>query len=482
MKKLIIYILSGLFCITLCQQVCAQGTFHFIYFSDTNDSEVGKSSEEANRYFINNFIPLIQKHTGMAIKKYICYGSDFARSKLNGVLSSLSTNSDDVIFFYYTGHGYNNGTNDFPVLTLGLRSDDINTRTKSLLSIYNTLRAKPHRLLFVGAEACNAVYQTRQVKGNYTAGYDVFEGENTKIRTLFRESSGDYLISSSKKGQKSFCPLGGLGYFSLAFRDALDSRSGGTTWSSFLNSVSEKAMDYADRYAAETQQPQWLSGAYSDSKAKIAQKPSSSYLSISPQSVSFSASGGTKTFSISASGSWYVSVDTDSWGILTKSGSTLTLRVSENNSSGSRSDYFKIKCGEKEVKVSITQKGKTHTAPTSKSIQVVTEISWMVGYVTYTGLMVIYTDNIGIFKIISPSVIIQDAYFNNPGTGYTYFSCSNPRYANGSPATGYFADNFVVSPNGQMYACDAAGVSSMMVAYNIINPNYWQTKLNYYGL
>ena len=274
------------FILFLSHLVCAQGTFHFVYFSDTNDSEVGKSSEEANRYFINNFLPLVKKQTGMEVKKYAYYGSDFTRSKLNSVLSSLSTNKDDVIFFYYTGHGYNDDTNDFPILTLGLRGDDLNTRTKPLLTVYNTLRSKPHRLLFVGAEACNSVYKTRQVSGSIVSGYDVFEGENTKIRKLFLESSGDYLISSSKKNQKSYCPLGGMGYFSTAFRDAIDSREGGNTWTSFLNLVASNTFEYAEKYAAEDQQPQWLTGEYKDSKAKIVEKETAANAQIKSISVS----------------------------------------------------------------------------------------------------------------------------------------------------------------------------------------------------
>ena len=243
------------------------GTLHFIYFSDTNDSEIGKSSEEANRYFIYNFLPTVKANTSMNVKSYCFYGSDFQRSKLNGVINSLQTNSNDAIFFFYTGHGFNEDHNDFPTLTLGLRSDAITSRTKSLLSVYNSLRSKPHRFLLVMAESCNAVYGSRSQSGNYTGNYDAYEGDNTNLRKLFEQTSGDYLMSSSVKGEKSFCPTGSLGYFTRGFRDALDERTSSFSITSFLDKVAHKTTKYAADYAAEDQHPQWLSGGYVDGKS-----------------------------------------------------------------------------------------------------------------------------------------------------------------------------------------------------------------------
>lgn len=288
-------ILCLFLCVAFCSGVYAQSkTLHFIYFADTNDSEVGKSSEEANRYFINNFIPMVKQNTTLNVKTYCFYGQDFQKNKLNSVINDLQTNSNDAIFFYYTGHGFNQDSNDFPTLTLGLRGDALSSRTKPLLDIYNTLRGKPHRLLMVIAEACNAVYGSRSNAGNYTGSYDAFEGDNTKLQTLFAESSGDYLMSSSKKGQRSFCPTGGLGYFTRGFKDALDERTSSFSVSSFLNKIAINTTKYAGDYAAEEQHPQWLSGVYSDGKSK---KPS-----LTPSGSTKKASGEFDDVNIETSG------------------------------------------------------------------------------------------------------------------------------------------------------------------------------------
>ena len=138
--------------------------FHFIYFSDTNDSEIGRSSEEANRYFLNNFIPQLKQSTGLEVVEHVFTGGRFNRDFLDAAIKFLPSRNDDVIFFYYSGHGYNDGSSQFPLMTLGLRGDDLEKRKKPVVEVYEALRKRPHKLLVVMAEACNAVYASRGVK------------------------------------------------------------------------------------------------------------------------------------------------------------------------------------------------------------------------------------------------------------------------------------------------------------------------------
>lgn len=264
-------------------QRAAGQTFNFIYFSDTNDSRIGKNSEEANRYFLNNFIPQLKKSTGLEVWQRVYTGGSFSRDNLERALDGLSTDGDDIIFFYYSGHGYNDGSSIFPTMTLGLQGDDLGSRTKRILDVYNQLRRKPHKLLVVIAEACNAVYSTRGVKGNAVVSYDAYEGNNDNYYELFRNSSGDYLMSSCRQGQKSWSPMGGLSYFATAFRDAIDERRTSVTWPVFLDAVASKTRSYVDRYAGETQQPQWISGGYSGRATTATARPKGGITSVTQE-------------------------------------------------------------------------------------------------------------------------------------------------------------------------------------------------------
>ena len=79
----------------------------------------------------------------MDTKSYIYEEMAISPSRLNAVISSLSTSPDDVILFYYTGHGFNNGSNDYPTLTLGRDGEELEVRKKDLLDVYNSPAVKP---------------------------------------------------------------------------------------------------------------------------------------------------------------------------------------------------------------------------------------------------------------------------------------------------------------------------------------------------
>ena len=88
----------------------------------------------------------------------------------------------------------------------------------------------------------------------------------------------------------------------------------------------------------------------------------SSSFSVSKNDLSFNSYGGTETITVSSRSTWSISVNTNSWGHLTRSGNTLTLKVDANTSTTSRTDYFKLKSGNQEVRVNITQAGSQYNS------------------------------------------------------------------------------------------------------------------------
>ena len=130
-------------------------------------------------------------------------------------------------------------------------------------------------------------------------------------------------------------------------------------------------------------------------KQPVKSTSKSHYFSISSQYVSLGANGGNRTFTVSSSAAWKISVNTASWGHLSRSGNTLYLRVDANNSSSSRTDYFTISSGSKSIRVDISQgKGNSLTVSSeslsfpssggSQTITVNSSSSWRIGTGTYS--------------------------------------------------------------------------------------------------
>ena len=141
--------------------------------------------------------------------------------------------------------------------------------------------------------------------------------------------------------------------------------------------------------------PKVVSTAPKQSQKKPVKSTSKkSYFSISSQYASFGSDGGNRTFTVSSSAAWKISVNTANWGHLSRSGNTLYLRVDANNSSSSRTDYFIISSGSKSIRVDISQ-GKRNSltvsteslsfsyAGGSQTISVNSSSSWKIGTKTY---------------------------------------------------------------------------------------------------
>lgn len=144
-----------------------------------------------------------------------------------------------------------------------------------------------------------------------------------------------------------------------------------------------------------TNKPKVVSTAPKQSQKQPVKSASKrSYFSISSQYVSFGSDGGNRTFTVSSSAAWKISVNTANWGHLSRSGNTLYLRVDANNSSSSRTDYFTISSGSKSIRVDISQ-GKRNSltvsteslsfssAGGSRTITVNSSSSWKIGTKTY---------------------------------------------------------------------------------------------------
>lgn len=244
-------------------------TVHFMLFAATNDADLGTAAENVKKYFTYTFVPSLRNNSGMSVSANYYCGSDFSKSKLESVLGNLYSNSNDVIIFYFYGHGFNDcrpscpNPNNYPTITLGTNAGPINPRMKSELDIFNTLRAKPHKLLITIAECCN-----RCMGGSCSSIPDIIPNpvvdlSAQKIRQLF-SATGDYIVSSSSKGEYSFS--GNMGFFTNGFKSALEeelssSNQGYPSWTSVFNNAASKTTAMAGKHNFEggkcVQHPQW---------------------------------------------------------------------------------------------------------------------------------------------------------------------------------------------------------------------------------
>lgn len=98
-----------------------------------------------------------------------------------------------------------------------------------------------------------------------------------------------------------------------------------------------------------------INNGYKSVNIGISQSGKSAYLNVSASDVSFSSDGGTRTIYVDANCDWAINVPTASWGSLSKTGNSITIKINPNNSYSQRTDYFTIKGGGIQRRINITQ-------------------------------------------------------------------------------------------------------------------------------
>ncbi len=167
-------------------------------------------------------------------------------------------------------------------------------------------------------------------------------------------------------------------------------KSSGSRESTIEVSVTANTSETSDRTATITVQGEGITAkTVSVSQARKEPDP---FLTVSPTSLTFDATSGSKSFTISSNVSWTVKSD-QSWCTVNKSsgsnGASVTVSVTSSTNSSSRSATITVSGGGKQTTVSVTQKG-TYTltvSPTkltftsnggSQSVSVSSNDSWTV--------------------------------------------------------------------------------------------------------
>ncbi|MBT6927911.1 MAG: caspase family protein [Waddliaceae bacterium] len=178
-------------------------TLHAIIAADTSDYYIGSACLR-DFVAINIHVHTIANVTGLDIEEHVFYGTDFKPFDIVDTLRDLECSDDDVIVFYFSGHGFNTEERPsiWPVLDFkfhGLAVDDV-------VDIINSKKA---RFSLIFNDCCNSI-----IPENYTPPYvgqvitkaSPYRNYITLInnyRALFLETEGVIITSSSSPGERS---------------------------------------------------------------------------------------------------------------------------------------------------------------------------------------------------------------------------------------------------------------------------------------
>ena len=245
-------------------QINASGqTLHSIVIADTYDKQLegpcfsDKETVLAELATISQVLNL--KHSNKEIQ-----GEEFKIENIISSISNISCSNNDVLFFYYTGHGARSKVNNskWPQMSINLYDiDDKSEYYLSLQKVIELLEAKKPRLLIVVADCCNnisnVVLPDISVKGQTTVKDD---NKLTEVyKNLFLKPKGKVIVSSSGPGQFSIAYADQASVFTLNYFKSIAAALNGNikaNWTSVLE-ISKTLTSKQASLAGQNQTPQY---------------------------------------------------------------------------------------------------------------------------------------------------------------------------------------------------------------------------------
>jgi len=251
-------------------------TIHWLTFIDTTDESVGSWDANTRQILYARWINIVNAslaEEGYNVNPIDIYGNATSPQKCKEVVNDLRCGSEDIIVFYYIGHGTENtGASKYPLMLLASSNPNLFV---PLSWVHNTLKSKGARLTISIGMCCNA---RQGVYGRNAPAYSVNYGNtyvdddmSESIKKMFLEYKGDIIATSSSPNESSWTyydeALGKTDFFTYylidQFTNDLPNRSK-PSWENMFAEIKTNVSDGVEscegiqsRYPGSTQTPIW---------------------------------------------------------------------------------------------------------------------------------------------------------------------------------------------------------------------------------
>lgn len=233
---------------------------HNIMFCDTNDRKIGPSVEVDNDRAMEE-IGDIAGYIGYQYIEYVYNGDRCNKQNLINVLNSLNSGPNDIIIFYYSGHGTHapGQTEDkFPQLLLNSR---VQSNFVPARIVNEMLSKKPHRLRLILTDCCNNLVEGVSPKSSLSDMNSVTSVKSKDVinyKKLFTQQKGMIMATGCKLGQTSLGLDEDGGLFSIALWDAIYkecSEGNNPSWQNVFRNTAKETMIMANKFSGHQQEP-----------------------------------------------------------------------------------------------------------------------------------------------------------------------------------------------------------------------------------
>jgi hypothetical protein len=198
--------------------VATSAKLHFILVANTNDPRIGYSVQK-DVVNITSQVKDVATFLKLPLNYVEISGTKFGKANLETALNNLNPGTNDIVIFYYSGHGYSNDRNAaeaYPQFDLRQsRFDDILVATVNASEVFAKIKAKNARLNLVITDCCNSSLGLLKPEGKNFAltTKSLLTWDKSYCVDLFMKSRGTIIATAAKKGQYAYGNTDVGGYF-----------------------------------------------------------------------------------------------------------------------------------------------------------------------------------------------------------------------------------------------------------------------------
>ncbi len=237
---------------------------HLVIVADTLDEYIGASCAMDVRRVLESYQKIVD-YIGTEMKVRMVVGDSYSKRNVVSELKLLFPKKNDIVIFYYSGHGYRKETDNrrFPYLDLRCKGhDDYLKETLNMEDIYHYIKKKGARLNFVMSDCCNSYVGESNATATPTPKKQstplTFDSDH--LRMLFLKAKMSILATAADSTQRATSNNTFGGFFSYFFNASLEASCSNTktaytsanTSPSWWNAVLSEARTQTEKQAQRT--------------------------------------------------------------------------------------------------------------------------------------------------------------------------------------------------------------------------------------
>ncbi|MBI5371335.1 MAG: caspase family protein [Sphingobacteriales bacterium] len=232
-----------------------QTRLHLVLVANTEDKDIGKTCVIDKDATYKTFSE-ISEFLGIQFNPLVIAGKDFSKVNVDKAVSSLHPGPNDIVVFYYSGHGFNEVNEGYQFPYLDLRDKSFQKYggafTLNIESIYQKLKAKGARLNLVLSDCCNRDPTSGALissEGASTRTSSIGWSQENCQALFLSQKPMSLLMTAAQKGELSAGNAADGGIFTFNFRESLEKSLGPFTknpaWNTLVASAKAQTINKA---------------------------------------------------------------------------------------------------------------------------------------------------------------------------------------------------------------------------------------------